>query len=241
MNNLDNFKCTFDPIILGQNKKLVGFEGKADIPKDANWSLLEIIAAIAENYPHKDMPCRLFINLHDFGEFTPEFDDLEIFKVGGIHIYSVLNYIIPNLDVVFITKFSHDYYDENYYPENRSKIIEEVIIDGVNDLCDFSYEVMFDDIGTDECNHALSVTWEVATFLRFGDNFTCEESLNDNSEMGMSRKKVLDYYTREINSYGSLSFAGNVKSAEQFEKLKEYGIVLFSGPYIDEIADLGYR
>lgn len=239
MKIFNNANCTFNPVILGQNMKLVGFEGKIDLPKDANYSLLEIIAAIAENYPHKDMPCRLFINLHDFGEFTPEFDDLEIFRVGGIHIYSVLNYIIPNLDVVFITKFSHDYYDENYYPENRSKIIEDVIIKGVYDLCDFSYEVMFDDIGSDECNHALSASWEVASYMRFGNNLTCEESLDDNSEMGMSRKKVLDYYTREINSYGTVSFAGNVKTAEQFEKLKEYGIVFFSGPYIDEIADPG--
>ena len=235
MSLFENFECKYSAVISSDNE-FIGYEGKAILPQK-KCSLLEVIAGIAENYPYKDKRCRLFINVHDFGsDCSSGFDDLEIFKIGGDKVYSVLNYIIPKVCVVFVTKFTNDYYNEDYYPANKSDIIENVIIEGIKDLIDYSYEVMLDDVGSDEFNHILSVTWEVVGYIRFCDTFTSEEALNDTSVMWVSKKNVMDYYIRQIDDFGAISFAKNVKSQEQFNKLKNHGVSFLTGEYINKIA-----
>ena len=236
MSLFENIECKYSAVVSSDNE-FIGYEGKAILSPDVKYNLLEIIAGIAENYPYKDKKCRLFINVHDFGkDYVSCFDDLEIFKVGGSKIYSVLNYIIPKVCVVFITKFINDYYNENYYPANKSEIIEDIIIEGIKDLIDYSYEIMLDDIGSDECNHILSVTWEVVGYIRLCDTFTNMDALNDMSAMGVSKKNVMDYYIRQIDDFSAISFAKDVDSKEQFDKLRNYGINFLTGKYIDEIA-----
>ena len=218
--------CFYTPIISRDNE-FIGYEATA-ATDNAGLTLIDAVKAMAEQYPYKnEYTKRLFMNLGDtLIDCNGSYDDLELFKTNPFLLYSILDRIIPDISIVFLTSFANDYYDETYKIPSRSKIIDDIIIPGAVNLIENGYEIAFDHIGRDEANHLLSVVWGIAGYYRIDNSFTLNP--NDNA-MQILR------FSQFVNERAAISLAKDVDDEKMLKKLKLLGIDFFTGNYIKNL------
>ena len=218
--------CFYTPIISRDNE-FIGYEATASTDIGTA-TLVDVVKAMAEQYPHKKKYTkRLFMNLSDtLLNCNGSYDDVELFKTNPFLLYSILDRIIPDVSVVFLTSFVNDYYDETYKIPSRSKIIDDVIIPGAVNLIENGYEIAFDHIGRDDANHLLSVVWGIAGYYRIDSSITLYPNNNATQILRFSQF---------VNERAAISLAKNVDDEKMLEKLKLLGIDFFTGDYIKNL------